>query len=860
MNKYFLLIGLLFSFSETKDTKILSKYYYLPPITVLGNKVDTYNLGGGGSIDKKFIEEFPSGNGDITSLLKINPNVQFSNTQQSSKIPGEIDPVNISINGGLYYQNLFSIDGININNDLDPVSNNPNSITNIPGRSQGIAIDSSNIDTINVYDSNISAKYGGFEGGVVDMRTKSPSKDFQTKISYQTTGSAQTKYHIYPSQQEDFLESYTQNAQPEFSKQIIRAQASMYITKNFGLFGSFSNTYANIPLKGYRPAYTHPVDKLYKDNYRNISNYYLKAYYNPMQDLYIQANISYSPQDNHYFIQSSKNSEFSILSGGLLANLKTTYQFKWAEFGNSINFSNLTNSRRSLENVYRSWYYSSEKNYSGDPKQSSAEGGWGNIDEIQRKLDFKSYLDFEEFNLYKTSHNISTGIDLNYTNAYYQRLQDTFSASSLSTIASLSDICAESEFCSNAPAYAYNPKTKTYSDNNYGQFFKLISLYQKGKINLDNFAYGAYLEDDMTLWRMHLRVGIRLDGDTYMQKLTLAPRIALRYDVLANHHTNIILGYNRYYGRNLFAYALYDGRSALQESYLRTKATQDWRNGALTTYKNNTKFQKLKVPYNDEYVGGIAQKFWYLESSFKYVHREGKDEIIRVNSLTAKLPADPNYGSGSKSTLYYTYLNKGQTRSDIFTLSISNFKPLKFLNTLHSVLFALDYSSVKRGYNDYQSALNTIQYQDSDILFDNKIIKYALLPANNFNKPWTGRLTTISQFKILNFLFTWTNFLRYRSGYQAIVSIGKKPLEDGKNIDEYKTFDFHNAFNWDTRMGVKAKLGSKNTLFLNLDVFNLLDNINIAQASVVRAKDGTTTSIPTYETGRSFWIEMGYEF
>ncbi|WP_144244134.1 hypothetical protein [Nitrincola sp. A-D6] len=41
---------------------------------------------------KSLIEALPGGNGDITSVLKLNPSVQFDDTQLSSKTPGEIDP------------------------------------------------------------------------------------------------------------------------------------------------------------------------------------------------------------------------------------------------------------------------------------------------------------------------------------------------------------------------------------------------------------------------------------------------------------------------------------------------------------------------------------------------------------------------------------------------------------------------------------------------------------------------------------------------------------------------------------------------------------------------------------------------
>ena len=90
---------------------------------------ETYQSGNG--IDRNLLDSNPSGNGDITSILKILPNVQFDTAQNRSTTQGEIDPANVSISGGLFYQNNFQLDGFNMNNDLDPnggTSNGPDSI------------------------------------------------------------------------------------------------------------------------------------------------------------------------------------------------------------------------------------------------------------------------------------------------------------------------------------------------------------------------------------------------------------------------------------------------------------------------------------------------------------------------------------------------------------------------------------------------------------------------------------------------------------------------------------------------------------------------------------------------------------
>ena len=164
------MIGNLYSDEINEgDNQKESDLKKLDTIYTIGRLDSTSKYQGRTTLDSNVLESNPTGNGDITSILRILPNVQFDNSQLKSTTPGEIDPANISISGGLYYQNSFLLDGFNINNDLDPAISggnlNPASVTALPGRSQGLNIDTSLLESISVQDSNVSAAYGGFSGG-----------------------------------------------------------------------------------------------------------------------------------------------------------------------------------------------------------------------------------------------------------------------------------------------------------------------------------------------------------------------------------------------------------------------------------------------------------------------------------------------------------------------------------------------------------------------------------------------------------------------------------------------------------------------------------------------------------------------
>ena len=80
---------------------------------------------------KKDIEKTPNSSKNITDFLKVNPSVQFNRNSRTGKNQGELSPQDISINGGLAYDNKFLINGINFNNNINPTSTAASKLTKI---------------------------------------------------------------------------------------------------------------------------------------------------------------------------------------------------------------------------------------------------------------------------------------------------------------------------------------------------------------------------------------------------------------------------------------------------------------------------------------------------------------------------------------------------------------------------------------------------------------------------------------------------------------------------------------------------------------------------------------------------------
>ena len=112
------------------------------------------------------IERLPTGNGNISDLLRTNPAVRMDSTQSTSLNQGDIRPEKISIHGASPYQNAYLIDGISATNNLNPANeSDASSATNISGMSQGYYLDVSLLDNVTLYDSFVPVEFGRFNGG-----------------------------------------------------------------------------------------------------------------------------------------------------------------------------------------------------------------------------------------------------------------------------------------------------------------------------------------------------------------------------------------------------------------------------------------------------------------------------------------------------------------------------------------------------------------------------------------------------------------------------------------------------------------------------------------------------------------------
>ncbi|WP_052063351.1 TonB-dependent receptor [Nitrincola sp. A-D6] len=709
-------------------------------------------------------------------------------------------------------------------------------MTDVPGRSQGIALDTDLVDSIEVFDSNVSAEFGGFNGGVVNVTSRRPADRLSGKISLQHTNDSWTQYHIHESELADMENSTSALRQPEFSKWITRATLEGPVNDELGLLFSFSRKDSTIPLKLYNPdTYASPAGGGQKDQERRIDNYFLKSHWTPTENLVVDASLTHAPQDNLYFIANGKNTDTHIVSGGYSASVKVDWTLQSGVLSQTFGFSDLENSRETLTDYYRGWRWSPEKNWSNplatDATHLSSEGSWGDIEQQQRSVSYKSNMDWDTLYTGAVEHRIKTGVELGWQRASYQRPEDMAYGSLLAATTS----CIETVWCSMSP-------TPQYGGN--GQAFRRLNVYEAGEIEYETTQWSAYLEDTLTLGRLQLRPGVRFDADSFMDDATWSPRFAAELDVWGDRRTRLSAGANRYYGRNMHAYRLNEGRSALKYVLNRSNGSQEWGDPVRTL--NNTRLNELKLPYDDELMLGLDQQFAGYQLALKYVHRDGKDQIVRARS--SALGLEP--GSGDLTADYFTYSNQGSSTSETLTLTLSPMESIRFRDTEHHFQLALDWTDVTRSHRDYSTTMSSTEYDDPYIRYDGRFMRYSERPADNFNRPWTARLTTVSSHPASG--LTLTNFLRYRAGYRAMGVTDDLVEYQGGLVEVWEEYQYKESVNWDIRLGWEKRLSGESAVFANLDVYNLLDKVNLIDLS--------NSDVPTYESGRQVWLEVGYRF
>lgn len=808
--------------------------------TIIVRSTPTSQTTGTQIITSEQIKRMPVRNGSITELLKNNPNVQFANSSDNGNAPGELQPENISFHGEKFYQNNFMIDGLSNNNTINPGANggelsaSPDgySPTDLPaGGAQSFWINSELIDSAEVYDSNISAKYGNFTGGVIDAKLKNPDLTKASgRISYRTSNEHLTKYHVNESIQNDFENATNLYYQPEFTKQFYTLTLNQPITERLGVLFSYNRQESDI---GYFHALLNQ-----KDQQKRLSEtYLLKGTYLVQNGDTLNTTLMYSPHESKYLKRDIKNGAFTNTGGGYRFNLDWEHIASWGKVNSLIGYQTEENDIQHQDNYYANWFSKYVNQVSSvidwnttgtatTPTRYGQYGGYGHFATEKNTITAKQNYEINPIQWQGITHQIDLGWEVNSYKARYERFGDVYLTRGVAT-------WNKSTVCQTGDQLCIGGE----------QYFKNRTLYSARTVEGSYINYALYFQNSMVWKNLEITPGLRINYDDFLGNLNISPRLASSWDVFGDRKTRLFAGANRYHAQGIMAYKL---RQGISEYYIqtRTDALSAWKTGTSMQASYDYDVSKLKTPYSDELNIGLSQRIGQTVWTLKYVNRQGKDQFGR-NSATDS--------SGQK---YYYLDNRAHTEGNTVSLTIEPISPYQFKYVNMSWMFAANYTKNKSSSQTYYEESNTDQNM---VIFDNKLMERGDMDALDFNTPWTAFFTVDTSIPRLN--LNWSQRLGYTSGYKSYsttsVSCAKYADICGNydgNATLYSPEKYDNYFSYDWRFSYSKPIFKDNVLELTLDVMNVFNS------AIETDKLSNNSRIAVNKTGRQIWLGAAFNW
>ncbi|MCQ8232603.1 TonB-dependent receptor plug domain-containing protein [Pectobacterium carotovorum] len=812
--------------------------------TILVRSTPTSQSMGTQILNAEQIKKMPTGNGSVTELLKNNPNVQFANTASISTAPGELAPENVSFHGEKFYNNNFMIDGLSNNNNINPGDNkgeldkDPNgyNATDLPaGGTQSFWINSELIESLEVFDSNVSAKYGDFTGGVVDARLMDPKLDKASgKISYRTTSDNWTSYHVDSNISEEFYSGTNLYYQPKFKKQFYSATFNQPLSDKAGFIFAYNRQQSDIP-------YYHQYLQLWDDQERISETYLLKGTYLTDNGDIVRMTGMYSPHESKSYKRDVKNGSFTNTGGGYRFNLEWEHNAPWGKMTSLAGYQYEQNKIEHEANYFATWQrYNTSSNFISEKidwvsslpartYQNSLVGGYGKFATEKNTITLKQDYELNPLAIWGTQHQLDLGWQVDSYNARYRRFGDVSASRTTPTI-------DKNVVCQSGDDYCISGE----------QYYKSRTLYPERSVDSSYINYAIYLQDSISFGRAEVTPGVRVTYDDFLKNLNVAPRFSASYDVFGDRSTRLFGGANRYYGANILAYKLRQGigTNIIQN---RTSASDPWVSNPAKIAGLDYDISDLKTPYSDELNFGLSQRVMNTVWTAKWVNRQGKDQF-GAESMTV---------AGQR---YRVMNNDGRTEGDSFSLEVQPISPHRF--SFADVNWTL-------GARISKNKVNSIAYYDDTntdetrVIVDDKLMYKGDMDAMNFNTPWTAFLNVDTYFPAIR--LNWGQRVGYTSGYKGYSPLplytvcpgGSSACDADPNFtgsaQEYVSTKYDDFISYDWRLSYSQPVYKNQTLDITLDVLNVLDN-------VVETQQATNISkkIITYKPGRQFWLGVAY--
>ena len=599
----------------------------------------------------------------------------------------------------------------------------------------------------------------------------------------------------------------------DFKKRRYRVGAEGYLTQNFGLLLDYSrhrsvieNHYNKKQIK--QNLYSFPNDRQTNDNL------FVKGVWGVSDKFTLKPSFLYSRLDNYTSAKRYLDSQLTLKYGGYVATLEAQADLKGVFLEQTLSYSASQNSRDyEHDTEYYVYKPSNVKNWS--TSGSAGIGGYNDFTQKQNTLSYKFDASMKEFDAFSAVHLIKSGFELTRQIGGYE-IPKTYVHNSIPK--SLTGACEPGDkTCVIDDSFA--------SQGAVGQYLSKKIYYYAVKTKATQTNLALYLEDEMRFGAFKFRPGLRIERNGDNNDVNLAPRLLAEYEFADKNFVG--LGLNRYYGRNFFAYKMYNGIYKMSKTCTRGSYGAPYVCGDYDS--DRYPIRGLKTPYDDEFSAYYRGDVGNARLNLKYVRRQGRDEVA-MKYVREPLPG---YGNG-----YYIFTNEGQSKRDIVTLSAVNIAPIEIWGVKNDFEGSLSFTKQSRSFTDYED-----YEMNDDVSYNGKTIKKSELPVVDYHVPFTAKFRHSAKFSG----FSVSNFINYTSKTDAL--LGGWNRTRGMYVYERQKLPAYAT--WDMRIGYERRLAGDFRAFVNLDINNLLNKKFIA------SNEGNYYE---YGLGRNFWLEAGVKW
>ena len=791
----------------------------------------------------EFIEDMPTGQGDLADLLQMNPAVEFSRDADLSAGAATLRPEEISIHGQMFYQNLFLIDGADTTSDLNPANrstdlrlNPTGDIFSVPrlwleplgGSSpQGYYLDVDLLDTVEVFDSNIPVEYGGFTGGVVSAKVKSYKGDDTFSWHFGMQRDEWEEFHITEDDvnaQDKFNGVYT----PDYQKTNFGFSLQRGLGDNLGLTLGVTRRQSR-----FAQEYEDDTDVIQMVEYEDHIDNLMGRLDTKLGNTDAGLSFRYTTRTHDGVTSTTYTSPFEKDHEGYGFTTELSRPVATGLLDLKLTFDRVSDSLDSEDTYYAFHEY---REGSGE---SRYEGGYGDVEQRQTRMSLKPKWSLDPLNLAGREHTITVGGEYRNTRSYYERPEDVLFERYDCVRDMGREGCVDQDGSGGSSAG--------------DEFLGARQFNYAGQVNLTYNELSVYAEDRIDLGDWQLNLGLRGDWGSFLENFDVSPRVSVAWSPFEDGRGELTAGASRYYGRSFFRYQLNDAIYGWRETYLNLRrftgrpgqespcSDPDFVNCTHRTFDNRSGASDLETPYSDEISVGWRQRLGPFEGKLQLLTRESRKGVSRRRE---------------EDGLYY-YNNEGRSSTQSATLELTNSTALVVGPAETRFTMGLGYRDSESNHYRVSAGVNDDSY-DAALITDLIYYKEMLitpeeLPAWDYNVPLSVRLHSVTEFP--NWGLTWSNFYRLRRGGTIARDSGEnyESPETGDRHDIYEDHEFGSLFTINSRIQWSRMLTDGSEFYARFEIHNILDR-------VVNTEDRRNVTIQRNTQGRRFWMEVGMRY